>query len=136
MAAVAALAANAQLARVERDVVKNHQHLFRRQLVKGHGLLYGLAAQVHEGGGFQEQHFFAAQHSLAAQALEFNPVHPCTCFFRDDVQRDESGVVAGIFILAAGIAQTDNQKLHRPGRHCGAGRKEMGKHKNSFRKVE
>ena len=104
MPAVAALAADPQLARLQGNVVENHDDLLCRQLVKPHGLRHRLAAQVHKGLGLHQQHPPASQHGVGAQGFIFQPVEPHAAASGDLVQHQKTGVVPGIFIFSARIA--------------------------------
>ncbi len=53
VAAVAALAADPQPPGIQVDVVEEDQGALRGQVIKRHGLLDGLAAEVHERGGLE-----------------------------------------------------------------------------------
>ena len=100
--------AKAKGAEGQGDVVVNDEHLFRRPLVKREDLLDGPAAQVHESLGFEQED--AAAGELREVALPFRTgLKYGTRGGGEAVQYHEPDVVAGVFILLAGIPEADDE---------------------------
>ena len=118
LAACRALRAHAQCTHVERNIVRQHNDPFGRDLVKRRCSVHRLAGQVHEGLRLEEEHALAAQHPLAHERLELHPVDLLPGARTVAFQRAEARIVPGVIVLAAGIAQPDDQPLGRLRRLC------------------
>lgn len=118
VAAVAALPPDAQAAHVEAYVVEEDEHLLDGDLVELHRVAHRLSRIVHEGGGLHQQHPVLADHRVAAEGFEFEPVDFGPQLFGEGVDGQEARVVAGVFIVAAGVPQADDRDTP-PGRAAG-----------------
>ena len=88
---------------VERNIVRQHNDPFGRDLVKRRCSVHRLAGQVHEGLRLEEEHALAAQHPLAHERLELHPVDLLPGARAVAFQRSEARVMAGVVVLAAGL---------------------------------
>ena len=117
MTAGGALGADAQGADGERDVVRDHKHVIRGDLVEAGGLADGLAREVHIGLGLHQQHVCLPDGAGGGQRAKARAVDADVLLPGKGVRGHEAGVVPGALIAQAGIAQEDDE----PG--DGAGRK-------------
>ena len=93
------------------DIVIDHQHVLRGPLVKGKDLLQRSSTQVHERLRFKENR--AVARNLRQVALPFRDRLENGARLRGKlVQQHEADVVAGIFVLAAGITEADDELEH------------------------
>src|SRR3569623_2204518 len=67
----AAAAPPLDLERREVELVVEHRHILRRQLVEAHRLADRAAALVHEGGGLEQQDLLSPAAPFLRPALEF-----------------------------------------------------------------
>ena len=111
MSAVAALSADAQLAARQRNIVKNDENVFGRNLVECGSLPYGFAAVVHHCLGLEQQTALFAEDDFTQDALEFDLIDFDIFAFRQQIQTQKACVVARERIFCPRISQTDNQKI-------------------------
>src|SRR5690606_18704162 len=98
-------------ARREVDLVVENDDVLLRNLEEARGFADGGAALVHVGLGLQEQDALAADLAVGRLSLELALPGAEAMRARDGVRRHETDVVAVAGVLAAGIAETDEQ-LH------------------------
>ena len=101
--------ADAQLADGQSGVVRHHQHVVGGDFIEVGGGAGGLAGQVHIGNGLHDQHLFPGNGQGIGQRLEFQLLDGRLGSLGQLVGHHKAYVVAGIFILVAGVAQTDQQ---------------------------
>jgi len=91
------------------DVIVHDDDPGRGDVKVGGQLQHAAAGQVHVGLGLQEQQLPALVIDLGVQTLEFHPVDLTAQGIRQNVDGPEAGIVTGLFIFTARIAQTDDQ---------------------------
>ena len=111
VAARAPLAADAQLAGGEGDVVEHDDDMLDVQLVELHRRHDGLAAVVHVGLRLEEEAALPAEGAVRDVALELHAVDLDALGRGDRVDRHESGIVARVLILHPGVAEADDEPL-------------------------
>ena len=103
MAAGRAVATNAQPAGLQGNVVKQNDDPLGWYMEVGGKLQYRATGQIHIGLGLQQKQLAAAPADLAVQTLKFSLVYLAAQLLRQNVQRPETCIVAGLFIFPAGI---------------------------------
>ena len=109
--AVRAFAAYSEPAAGERDVVKNDDYLFGRNLVERGYVAHRLAGVVHECLGFCKNAAFAANFRVAYEGVELQAVYFYIVLLREKIEAEKAGIVAGEFIFLARVAEPDYQKF-------------------------
>ncbi|CFU01353.1 Uncharacterised protein [Bordetella pertussis] len=110
VAGVAAALLDLDLPRQEVEFVMQHQHLFGRQLVEARHRADGLAGTVHVGDGLEQHDVLARVARLGEHAEEpFLQRKRGAQVVGQVVGEPETGVVAGRFVVGAGVAQPDDQ---------------------------
>jgi len=98
-----------QLAHGQAEVVANHQDVLDRQFVKPRCLTDGASAEIHERLGLQEQNAAKVDLGLGELAVELvreRRLRPTFCQAIDQLEAD---IVSCSLVLAARVAQADNQ---------------------------
>src|SRR5471032_2061780 len=99
------------------ELVVHHQHLVGRDLVETRQPADRLAGAVHEGLRLQQPHFVAGDGRLGEQRVEAALALQARAgqAAGQVVDQPEAGVVAGLFVFGAGIAEADDQTYgHSP----------------------
>ena len=81
------------------------------EFVEAHRLAHGLAAEVHEGHGFEQDDARAVQRALRDHALKLGAPRAKAVILGDAVERHEADVVAVPLVFRARIAET-YKELH------------------------
>ena len=111
VAAGGAVLAQAQLAGLQGDVVKEDDDPGGGDLEEGGELQDAPAGEVHIGLGLEQEELAGGGIDLGVEALELQLVDLDTQLFGDAVDGPEAGVVAGLLIFPAGIAQADDEPV-------------------------
>ena len=111
--AVRAFAAYSEPAAGERDVVKNYDYLFGRNLVERGYVAHRLAGVVHECLGLCENAALAANFRVAYEGVELQAVYFYIVLLREEIEAEKASIVAGKFIFLARVAEPDYQKFGR-----------------------
>ena len=93
------------------NIVKHNDNPLRRDVKIGAELQHTAPGQVHIGLGLQQKYLFSLVGYLAVQPLVFQLIYLAAQLSGQDVQRPEAGVVTGLFVFAAGIAQADDEPV-------------------------
>src|SRR5471030_2760851 len=93
------------------EFVVHHQHFVRRDLVETGQSADRLAGAVHKCLRFQQPHFLASDSRLGDQRIEAALALQARAgqAVGEIVDQPEAGVVAGLFVFGAGIAEADDQ---------------------------
>lgn len=104
---VGALAAQAQLRKIQVQVIDDDEQVFFGDLFGLQPVAHRLTAQVHEGVRLEQQHLLAPVfdpgHVAVAAGLEI---------FAQVFHHAETDIVAGVFVFGAGVAEAYDQKFH------------------------
>ena len=113
MAGVAAIEFELGLAGGDVQLVVRNQYFFRGDFVKARQRRDGLAREVHEGLRLQQPHGVSIHGAAARVAMEV-AIHRQRDFERSGqrVNKPEPRVVAGVAVLRARVAQSDEQFDH------------------------
>jgi hypothetical protein len=109
MAGMAAALLDFQLTGGEVELVVENYDIIDGNLEELGAFGDGLAGEVHEGLGFQEKGFRAAQGTLRQQPVEFASEWCTSVVFGDAVDGHEAYVVPGLGVLGAGVSEADEQ---------------------------
>ena len=104
--------ADAQLAHRQGHIVRYDQHALGGYPVKAGGLAHCLTRQVHVGLRLHHQYFMPLILQHTCPRLEAQLIQSKFFLFRQTVQCQPAHIVAGRFVLGAGIAQPHQQPFH------------------------
>ena len=91
------------------NVVKNHDDPLRRDFIKVRAGLNAQARRVHIRLGLDENQALSLVVAHADLALEFRLVHAYAERLGKQIECEKAGIVPGLFILPAGVAETRNE---------------------------
>ena len=115
VAAVAALAANPEPTAWEGYIVKDDEDALGRYLIEGGCLPDRFAAVIHKGLRLHQQALDPAEREGGGHSLELYLVYLNAVFVGKQVGKEEARVVAGQFILLAGVAKPHDDEFGRAG---------------------
>ena len=115
MAAVRSLASDSQLAAGEGNVVENHDYFLGRNLIELRNVSDCRAAVVHECLRLNEQASVAVDNNICDKRIVFEIRYLRVKLACNMVQRQEACIVSCEFVVFAGIAEADDEKLNRAG---------------------
>ena len=110
VAAVAAAEFEFDAAGLEVELVVDNEDFLRLDFIKRGNGLHGLAGEVHIGLRLEQADFAAGAGTADEVAEEFPVVLPMAVpLLGELVEQPEAGVVAGIFVFGAGVAEADDE---------------------------
>ena len=115
MATGGTLCPQAQVAEGQVEVVDHHQQVGRKDPVKGQRGLGRLAAAIDEGAGFQQQHRDAAEIDPRGVGVPLATPIADAVTAGQLIHHRKTDVVAGAVVLAARIADTEQDAHEGPG---------------------
>ena len=115
MSACAAIAAHAELAERERNIVGDDDDVVGGNFIEPRRLAHSLAGEVHVGLRHHQKHIRPAKFDDLRQRAEAQAVAAKIALVDQTLRGHEADVVAGVFVLLAVVAQTDEQPFRRAG---------------------
>ena len=107
-----AVLAQAQLAGLQGDVVKEDDDPGRRELEKGGQLQHAPSGEVHIGLGLEQEELAGGGVYLGVETLELQLVDLDIQLFGDPVNGPPARIVAGLLIFPAWLAQSDDESVN------------------------
>ena len=109
--ALAAGGLEAQVAEGQRQIVDGYEQVLQGNVALVHPVAHGVAAQVHVGGGLEQDEFIAPQGHLGDKAVAL-VLEGDACLGCQSVDDAKSDVVACLPVLVADVSQARYEKIY------------------------